>query len=420
MPARRSRARLPPDQEAARTKQWGVRPPRGNSLPCSPPTRGGRPRGEQVVGVVGSTTARLPPHTKRQPCSWQASGRVADLHAHCERHPGGTGVKPGAIEVYLDRLDRELRLNRAPRRRLLAEVEDHLRTSASELNVAAGVEEAERRAVERFGAAATVARHFAMVVAATSARRSTYWLGLAFSTYAAACLLFALTASSEFADFPQGAPSVLALQVAAVSLAVSLVRSLRWRTSTDVPEDRIRFLANGAVIGAAALAVGLAGEMAIAVTRPAGVLPWQDLPLVAVAFGAAVGAALVASLSAAAATFRASTLAAVPGARRVGRAPLPTLVDDIGALVPKTRRPVAAMFSRPRLLVTTVAGAAVVGVFIGQVAGPVAEHASIVLPALALVGFEALCVLVGYLTLGRLLGLRRARTDLASDGQARA
>ena len=65
--------------------------------------------------------------------------------------------------------------------------------------------------------------------------------------------MFALTASSEFADFPQGAPSALALQVAAVAFALSLVRSLRWRRSTDTPEDRIRFLANGAVIGAGVL-----------------------------------------------------------------------------------------------------------------------------------------------------------------------
>ena len=330
-------------------------------------------------------------------------------------------MKRGAIDEYLVRLDVELRLNRVPRRRLLAEVEDHLRTSATELRADAGVEEAEHQAVARFGAAATVARGFAMVVAATSARRSTYWLGLAFMTYAVSSLLFAFTAPSEFADFPQGAPSGLALQVAAVALAVSLVRSLRWRTPTDVPTDRIRYLVNGAVIGAAALAVGLAGETAIAVTRPAGVLPWQDIPLVAIAFGATVGAALVAGVSAAAATFRRSTLAAVPGARRVAQAPLPTLVDDLGALVPMTRRPVAAMFGRPALLVTMVAGAAVVGVFIGQVAErPFAQHASIVLPALALAAFEALCVLVGYLTLGRLLGLRRARTDLASEEQARA
>lgn len=331
-------------------------------------------------------------------------------------------MKRGAIEEYLGQLDAELRLKRVPRRRLLAEVEDHLRSSAAELSAAVGaLEEAERRAVERFGAAATVARGFAMVVAATSARRSTYWLGLAFSAYSAACLVFAFTASSEFADFPQGATSALVLQVAAVAFVVGVIRSLRWRSSTDTPEDRIRFLANGAVIGAAALAVGLAGEAAVALTRPAGVLPWQELPLVAVAYGVAVGATLVAGLSAAAAAFRTSMLAAVPGARTLMPGSLPTLVDDIGALAPKTRRPVAAVLARPVVLVTTVAGAAVVVVFIGQVAGrPFAHHASIVLPALALAAFEALCVLVGYVTLGRSLGLRPARTDLASEEQARA
>lgn len=326
-------------------------------------------------------------------------------------------MKRGAIEAYLDRLAVELRLNRVPRRRLLAEVEDHLRTCARELSADAEVEEAEQCAVERFGAAATVARGFATVVAGKSARRSSYWLGLAFSAYAASCLLFTVTASSEFADFPQGAPSALALQVAAVAVAVSLVRSLRWPCATEtIPEDRIRFLASGAVIGASALAVGLAGETIIAVTRPAGVLPWQDLPLVAVAFGLAVGATLVASLSAAKAAFRASTLAAVPGAQRLVRGSLPTLVDDIGALVPKARRPVAAVFERPALLVTPAAAAALVGVFIGQVVGrPFAHHASIFLPALTLAAFEALCVLVGYLALGGLLGLRGDRADFASD-----
>lgn len=325
-------------------------------------------------------------------------------------------MRRSAIDAYLDQLDVELRLNRVPRRRLLAEVEDHLRTSATELSAHAEVEEAERRAVERFGAAATVARGFAMAVAATSARRSTYWLGLAFSTYAAACLLFAFTASSQFADFPQGAPSGLALQVAAVAFALSLVRSVRWRRSTDTPEDRIRFLANGGVIGASALAVGLAGETAVAVTRPAGFLPWHELPLVAVAFGVAVGATLAAGLSAAAAVSRASTLKAVPGARRLVRSSLPTLVDDIGAIVPQARRPVAAVFKRRALLVTAVAAAALVGVFVSQVVGrPFAHDASIVLPALALAAFEALCVLVGYLALGRSLGLRGDRTDFASD-----
>jgi hypothetical protein len=330
-------------------------------------------------------------------------------------------VNRGAIEAYLDHLDRELRLNRVPRRRLLAEVEDHLRTCAAELRADAGVAEAERRAVERFGTAATVARGFAMVVAATSARRSTYWLGFAFSAYAGACVVFAFTASSRFADFPQGAPSWLALQVGAVAFALSFVRSLRWRSSTDIPEDRIRFLSNGAVIGTVALAVGLAGEAAVALTRPAGVLPWQDLPFVVTAVGVAVGATLVAGLGAASAALRTSTLAAAPGGRRLAPGSLPTLADDVGALLPRARHLATAAFQRPALLVTAAAAAALAGVFIGQIAGrPFAQHASIVLPALALAAFEALCVVVGYLTLGRSLGLRGDRADFGSEERTRA
>jgi hypothetical protein len=325
----------------------------------------------------------------------------------------------GAIDSYLEQLDVELRLNKAPRRRLLAEVEDHLRASAAEIAADTGVEEAELRAVERFGSAATVARGFAVSVAATSARRSTYSLGLAFSAYVVACLLFASVASSEFADFPQGAPSALALQFAAVAFAVSLVRALRWRGSAGTPEDRIRLLASGSVIGAAALALGLGGETAIALTRPAGVLPWQELPLVAVAFGVAVGAALVAGLAAAAAASRTSALRAVPGARPLVRDSLPTLVDDVVALVPHARRPVTALFERPRLLLTTVAAIALVGVFVSQVGGrPFTHHASILLPALALAALEALCVLAGYLALGRSLGLRSDRAGPAERARA--
>lgn len=325
----------------------------------------------------------------------------------------------GAIDSYLERLDVELRLNKAPRRRLLAEVEDHLRASAAEIAADTGAEEAELRAVERFGSAATVARGFAVSVAATSARRSTYSLGLAFSAYVVACLLFASTASSQFADFPQGAPSALALQVVAVAFAVSLVRTLRWRGSTDTPEDRIRFLANGSVIGAAAVAVGIAGETVVALTRPAGVLPWRELPLVAIAFGAAVGAALLAGFAAAAAASRTSALRAVPGIRPLTRDSLPTLVDDVVALVPHARRPVTALFERPRLLMTVFAAVALVGVFVSQVGGrPFTHHASILLPALALAALEALCVLAGYLAIGRSLGLRGSRAGSAERARA--
>jgi hypothetical protein len=39
------------------------------------------------------------------------------------------------IASYVEQLDRELRLEHAPRRRLLAEAEDHLRSASEELVV---------------------------------------------------------------------------------------------------------------------------------------------------------------------------------------------------------------------------------------------------------------------------------------------
>jgi HAAS domain-containing protein len=309
---------------------------------------------------------------------------------------------PGAIADYLERLERELRLKRAPRRRLLAEVEDHLRSSADELGADLPGPEAEHRAVERFGAAATVARHFAQTVAASSARRSSYWLGGAFVAYAATAFLFALTAGPQFADFPQGAPSALALQVAAVAFVVSLVRTARWRRSPLMPEDRVRLLANGAVIGTGAVAAGLVLEVLVAVTRPAGVLPWGDLPIVVGLLAAATCATLVAALAAAAAAFRSSLLAALPGTETSGRKALPTLVEDVGELVPPARRLVAASFSHPAVLVGLVA----VGAFAAVVAS---QHASPALPAFALGLFEAAAIVVGFLLLGRPLGLRSGR-----------
>lgn len=311
------------------------------------------------------------------------------------------------IAEYLDRLDHELRLKRAPRRRLLAEVEDHLRSSALELGGDVSEDEAELAAVERFGAAATVARRFAHAVAARSARRSAGWLGVAFAGYAALLVVFMATARPEFADFPQGAPSALALQIAALAVAVSLIRSRRWRGFALVPEDRVRFLADGAVIGATSLGLGLLLEAMVAATRPAGVLPWDGLPLVATLYGVSTLGALAAALSAASAAFRSSTLAAIPGTEMEGGGRLPGLVDDVGALVPAARRPVAAAFARPKLLVGGVAAGALTAVVVSQLLGhDFARHASIALPALALGLLEATLILAGYMTLGRRLGLR--------------
>jgi HAAS len=314
---------------------------------------------------------------------------------------------PGAIADYLDRLELELRLKRAPRRRLLAEVEDHLRDSADELGADLPKEEAERRAVERFGAAATVARHFAQTVAASSALRSSYLLGAAFVAYAATVILFALTAGPEFADFPQGAPSSLALQVMGVAFAVTLVRTVRWRRSPLVPEDRLRLLANGAVVGIGAGACGLALEALVALTRPAGVLPWSDQLLVAATFAVTASVTLVAAVAAAAAAFRSSLLSSLPGSEVGGRGALPTLVDDVGEVLPGARRPLTALFSRPVVLLCLVTILAFGAIVVSQTAGrEIGDLASSATPALVLGLLEATAVVAGYFSLGRFLGLR--------------
>ena len=75
------------------------------------------------------------------------------------------------IAAYLGRLYHELRMKRVPRRRLLAEAEDHLRSSAEELAETVPPEQAAQIAVERFGAAAVVARRFAQTVASRTALR---------------------------------------------------------------------------------------------------------------------------------------------------------------------------------------------------------------------------------------------------------
>ena len=65
------------------------------------------------------------------------------------------------VEAYLDQLLTHLRGSAHDVRRILSETEEHLRDATSEL-VAAGAseEEAQRRAVERFGHPRTVARRF--------------------------------------------------------------------------------------------------------------------------------------------------------------------------------------------------------------------------------------------------------------------
>jgi hypothetical protein len=310
------------------------------------------------------------------------------------------------ITAYLRVLDDELRRKRAPRRRLLAEAEDHLRSIAEELGrggrSAVG---AEREAVARFGAAPEVARRFAHAAASSMARAAVAWAGVAFLAYAATAVLFVVSAPSWLRDFPHGAPSTLALQVAAVALAVTAVRALHWRRSLAIDEERLRLVANGALIAALAIAAGAGAELLVALTRPAAA-PWTDATALIAAFAVAAGVCIPAGLAAVVGCARATGL----GSRRADAdsPDYPTLADDVEAFVPLLGRLARAALRRPGSTCAGVAGAAFVAVAVAQLPGTdFPRDASAVTGAFAVGLFEAVAVVAGYLTLGRPLGLRK-------------
>jgi uncharacterized protein YukE len=161
------------------------------------------------------------------------------------------------VAAYVHELARELRMRRAPRRRLLAEVEDHLRSTADELAaVGRSAAEAEREAVARFGAAAEVAHGFAHATASSTARAALAWAGAAFLAYGATALLFIATAPS-------------------------------WLRALVIDEERLRLVANGALIAVLAVGVGAAAELLVALTRPAAA-PWSDASALIATFAASL------------------------------------------------------------------------------------------------------------------------------------
>ena len=313
----------------------------------------------------------------------------------------------GAIDAYLAQLECELRLKRAPRRRLLAETADHLRSCADEI-ASEGVrrKEAERGAVERFGAAAHIAGRFAYAAASTSARVALVWVAAAFAGYAVAAMLFVVAAPSWLLDFPQGAPSMLALQVALVALVLSGLRARPSRNALIMDEARLRLVANGVLISALAVAVAAGLELLLALTRPAAA-PWGEASGLIVVYATVAVAALSAGFIAVANAARASAVAGLP--RRSGAelsAAAASLVDDVAAVARPLTAVAAFVVSRPRRSCALVAACAFVAMTVSGGGTDVSRHASIFLGAAAAGLFEAAAVVAAYLVLGRPLGLR--------------
>lgn len=328
---------------------------------------------------------------------------MARFHPDPRPRLGQRAVSP--IDEYIRRLDTELRLARAPRRRLLEEVEGHLRASAAERDdEGRGREDAETLAVASFGSAAMLARRFAHAAASSAIRRALLWTGLAFSSYALAVVVFMFSALVWLRDFPQGAPSALLVQVAAVALVLSTIRVLRPRGGDVIEARRLRLGANGLLICALAIGGAVVAELLLALTRPAQA-PWSDEWVVIAAYALAAFVSFPSSLIAVAGFSRASAIRDLPGDGSVE--PDSTLAHDVGALVPALARPVSLALRHPARTCALVAAVAFTTVTAVQLIGTdFAHHASIMSGAIATGLLEASAILAAYLMLGRPLGLR--------------
>ncbi len=316
------------------------------------------------------------------------------------------------ISSYLDELERELRLRRAPRRRLLAETADHLRSCADDIAAEEqiGVGEAERKALARFGTAAVVAGRFAHAAASTSARSALAWVVTAFAAYSVATIAFVAAAPSWLLDFPQGAPSVLALQVSFVALALSVLRAQKLRTTPALGEPRLRLVANSMLVSTLAIAAAAGAELVLALTRPADA-PWSEATGWILLFAVASAVGVAATAAAIATTARASALDALPGKRAAGSSPVgASLVDDVAAVVPALTAVAAYVVAHPARACALLSGAAFVAVTgAGVVGGELTGQAPAVIGAGATGVFETAAIVVAYLTLGRTLGIRPPR-----------
>ncbi|MBV8954511.1 MAG: hypothetical protein JO179_10255 [Solirubrobacterales bacterium] len=141
------------------------------------------------------------------------------------------------IDDYLQELEATLRLPRRRRRRILAEVRDHLQSTAAELR-GAGLDPqaAQREAIRRFGDAPALARTFAEDEA-TSAVRAAGWTAVLL----AALLVLAQANPPGLLTwtqgrFPAGLLAFVFGQVALLAAGLTLVRVWRARLERETAQ----------------------------------------------------------------------------------------------------------------------------------------------------------------------------------------
>jgi hypothetical protein len=283
------------------------------------------------------------------------------------------------IAAYLSELDRELRLPRRLRRRVLAEAADHLHEAAAAYGAEGmDADDAEWAAVAAFGPARGLARRFADELATRAVGRAGW-------AAAAAAVAFGLLFAWRQPTDPL---SLFAVQVAFVAGLVTLIRLLRHHGDVAVPAAKLRLIQRGS-----ALALGCAGAGLAAAPSPS------------------VGAAV---LVAAAAVVRAQPRAVA--ARAFDDGPADDVLEDARVLAARYGFRLPALRMRWPIAVVIALGCGVLaaGGHARELDGAITLGA-IAASAIITAG-EALMVLLGYALFARWLGI----TSAPSAGRRRA
>ncbi len=289
-----------------------------------------------------------------------------------------------AVGLYLERFARALGavgIRGGLRRRILVEVEDHLRSDPS--------------ALSRFGDPSSVAGQFADELGSAAsirgARRAFAALCVAGVAYGAALLSLARAGSPDLLGGESPALGllaavmlVLAPQVAFVAGSLAFVRARRGRKELARPAPEVNLLNRRTAVGLSC-----------------GVLTMAALALFAAEFqGHLAGWWINLALSASGSCTLLLSVAGLPALRAARIRPTLTgpagdIFDDLGPLVPSRLR------HRPWLFAVSVAALAATATLIDGLLG--ADGYDGALRAIS----EAAACLTGFALLGRYLGLRR-------------
>jgi hypothetical protein len=283
-----------------------------------------------------------------------------------------------AVDDFLHELAASLHVRGRPRRRLLAECRDHL----AESSAADGPEEA----VRRFGSAADLARAFDLEVATRRSLRAT-----AVSVAGVVALGLSALVMVNAVDTQSSAPVAWAIvffggaQVAAVSLALAVVRAVVLRGASGTPADVVLLCRrNGVALGFSFLTL-----FAVGAALPGQTSAWLVLAGPALGMCAAVG------------VMRAWWLARTLESPR-GGVVRPPLADVVAVARRFVDVPVPAWRVAPSATVVVAVGLATCAAFTWDRL----DHGTLAASALA-AGVEAAMVIAGFALLGRTLGLRR-------------